>query len=346
MSGRPISIIGFGDVAEWAYAPALQAAGCDVRSIVEIHQQRRELATLMFPDAHVTTDVEDANLAGTTALILTPVPMHEAHIRQLATRGCNVFTEKPAACTADGWSRAQLATTSTGSNVVSAPFNHVTWSANVVREELGKRTSPVHIAADLSRDGPAWSGSLPEHRRWFFGPTSDPLWDLGIYGINPLTSWLGAPSTIGGSRSMSSMDVSIVDGDTSHEETLWSPHTVATLLWDDGSSAEFACQYRFHSKSTMQLSFDDTRIEFDPWSYDSPVVINRGGRIETVPPPSGVPEKYAHALGECFQLFENDAALQTHHKHVGLTIATIEALAALPQSSDVPALDRVSGKRA
>lgn len=337
-AGECVAIVGLGDVAERAYIPAMKELDLVIAAVLEPRIDRAVEAASLCPSAKVCGDLNMLDRLRlphrTLAVNLTPAPMHEQVIRELIERGFDVLTEKPATTSVDTWHRLAEEANDQGVALMSTPLNHLSWSSRHVADIIDNVTTPVRIAADFSREGPAPDGVLDRHRMWFFDTDQGPLWDLGIYGVNLLTHWLGMPDGVKGRRVATSRELTMVDANAQQREVTRSYEVDASLTWSSGHVARFQCGFRAPPVGcALEIERAGGVIHIDPWSYSSDLRTTSDSGEEVVTPPSTrETQKFVHGLQVALHMRNDFSLVARHQRQVARTIATLELLESLPVS--------------
>lgn len=190
-------LIGFGRIAEVLYGPYINKHYKEVH-ICEPNTTRHELIRSILPNAQIFSDLkqlEPASDSKSFAFNLVPGPSHEDISNKLLEKGWNVFTEKPAATSANTWNSMVKNAEEKGLVLLSAPITAYMPDVQKIKNQLNINAigdlSEVHLT--FFAGGPARGGFIDESRKWFFGEESCVIRDLGPYAISTLIHLLGEP---------------------------------------------------------------------------------------------------------------------------------------------------------
>jgi len=197
-----IGVIGAGDVAARDYLPAAVHRLGSAASIVAIASsdgvRARHLADRYeIPHAHAGFETILADRSIDAIVNLTPTSMHDAVNRATVAAGKHLYTEKPAALTAERIRTLAAAARLAGVTVAAAPsvmvFPQVQRARALVEaESIGQ----VWTATGQFIGGiPPWVGYESDPTP-FFSSSVGPLVDVGIYPLHALTGLLGPVSRV------------------------------------------------------------------------------------------------------------------------------------------------------
>ena len=192
-----IGVIGAGDVAVRDYFPAAALRLGAAASIVAVASSNgvraRHLAGLYdIPHAYAGFDTILADSSIDVIVNLTPTSMHNVINRATVAAGKHLYTEKPAALTADRIRALAAAAQRAGVTVAAAPsvivFPQVERARALVQAET---IGQVWTATGQFIGGiPPWAGYESDPAP-FFSSAVGPLVDVGIYPLHALTGLLG-----------------------------------------------------------------------------------------------------------------------------------------------------------
>lgn len=192
----PVVLVGFGRIAEVLYAPELVSRRDQV-TVVEPSAARRDAALAAIPGVRLLDELSGLPRAATetVALNLVPGPRHAEVTERLLDLGHHVFSEKPAARSAETWHRLVARAEENGCVLTAAPVSgHLADVEDLIgRVRSGEIGTPTEVHGTFIGAGPARRGYIDADRAWFFGPESCVIRDLAPYVVAPMVRLLGGP---------------------------------------------------------------------------------------------------------------------------------------------------------
>jgi predicted dehydrogenase len=183
-----VAFVGAGDVAEKLYAPTL-ADPVELAGAADLDADRARALVERFggrPYGSLDEILDDGDVD--VAVVLTPHDTHERLVRRALLAGKHVFSEKPLALTAEGARGLVGLAREQGVRLGAAPST--TWGEaqqtawKVLREGRLGRLRLAYAEVNWGRIESWHSSPQPFYE---FGP----LFDVGVYPLTVLTSFLG-----------------------------------------------------------------------------------------------------------------------------------------------------------
>lgn len=319
------AIVGFGNVAERFYLPALaNAPRHRLVAIVDPDPSRREIAhDLAGADVRVERSLAGlGHLEPGVALNLTPAHLHATTTRRLLHLGWDVFTEKPGAASAARWQSLTAFADDRSRVVVSAPTapygpTSAALAGLLDREDLGR---VVSARAEVAMGGPARRGWIEPDRAWYLHAGGGIVGDIGLYAFSYLVALFGPPATLRFASTPMHQEVRVGRDVVAAA----SPSAVgALLLWSHGVYATVDVAYRADRDPAARLEVHGTArsASVDLESVDGVVDLAPEGD----PPVPADGTKYELALDLVARAREDPAFRDRHWADVAAVLAITEA---------------------
>jgi predicted dehydrogenase len=200
MQHRPIKlgVLGAGNIAmnSGGYLPNLRLMPEKVElvAVADALFERAQAAqrALDIPHAYASLDEMLAQADVEAVLNLTSIPFHGATTLEILQAGKHCVCEKPVATSLEEADAIVEAANKGGLTLVCAPVIAILplylEIRRLIREGAIGRVAFARVRS--SHGGPA-SWAFPTDPTWFYQQGSGPLFDMGVYGIHMITSFLG-----------------------------------------------------------------------------------------------------------------------------------------------------------
>jgi predicted dehydrogenase len=212
-----VGVVGVGDVAQRDYLPefARLAERATLEGVMSRDAERASTAARRFGASRWTTSVEELLSWPEIDIVLnlTPAQVHEEVSLAAIHAGKHLYTEKPAAPTAQGIRNLLKAASARRVSVAAAPsvlvFPQVRLACNLLaRGDIGRVTSVTAIALG---GVPPWEGYISDPTP-FFQQGGGPLRDMGVYPLHAITGMLGPVANVLARSSRTIADFRISSG--------------------------------------------------------------------------------------------------------------------------------------
>lgn len=295
MTQIKLALLGCGDVAQRDYLPEFHRIA-DRARIVALCTRTPERMAAAQQQYDIPTGYTDYRqmLAETDAdavINLTPIQLHDATNRAILESGRHLYSEKPAASTAQVAAELAVLAQARQVHAVCAPsirlFPQMQYVARLLQAgEIG----PVYSARGYGHFGvPPWEG-YPSDPTPFFADGAGPMLDMGVYPLHALTALLGPVMRVTAFVTRVQESFTVTDGPHRglRVPVVAPDHWQVLLDFGRGCFASVAANAVVVETRCPPLEVHGLAgtIAFDPIYVQQPVeVLRRGQGWETLTPP-------------------------------------------------------------
>jgi predicted dehydrogenase len=276
-----VMLVGAGDVARKYYAPTL-APHVELAGIVDVDGERaRQLAFDFGGRPYASLDEALADDGVDVVVVLTTHDTHEELARRALGAGKHVFSEKPLALTPAGaWGLVELAH-DRGLRLGAAPSTFLGEAQQTARQVIREgRLGKLRLAYAEVNWGRIESWHPAPEPFYAVGP----LFDVGVYPLTVLASFLGSARRARGYGTVLLRERERLD--RSPFEVTTPDFGVALVEFDDvllRLTTNFYVGHHSRQRG-LELHGDDASLATDWYAFDAPVeVAPFGGAYEAVP---------------------------------------------------------------
>lgn len=214
---RKVAVIGCGMFANSQYLPfALREANCELVAAVDIVFERAESACRKYNIPNAYHDVYeliekcDFDIAIDSASIQAH---HEINMAVL-NAGKHLISQKPAAPTVEMLTKQIELAESKGLKFACAPIHPMRYDLNFAKQLIsdGAVGRAYYAKCNMSHGGPEYFQYRSADPSWFYEPGAGALVDMGVHGLQIVTTIFGAAESVACTAIISTPDREIRSG--------------------------------------------------------------------------------------------------------------------------------------
>ena len=196
-----VAVVGCGAFANWQYLPNIRKeANADIVAAVDIIPERAQKACEeynipnWYENVYELIEKCDFDIAIDAASIQAH---HEINMAVLKA-GKHLISQKPAAPTVAMLNEQIDAAKKSGVKFVCVPIHAMRYDLNIAKQMMADGTigRPYYAKCNLSHGGPEYFQYRDADPSWFFEPGAGALVDMGVHGLQIVTTLFGAAKRI------------------------------------------------------------------------------------------------------------------------------------------------------
>jgi UDP-N-acetyl-2-amino-2-deoxyglucuronate dehydrogenase len=267
-----VAVIGCGSFANGQYLPNVaKEANAEVVAAVDIIYERAERACRNFGIANAYSDVYellekcDFDIAIDSASIQAH---HEINIAVL-NAGKHLISQKPASPTIEGLTEQILLAEKKGVKFACAPIHPMRYDLNFAKQLInsGAIGRAYYAKCNMSHGGPEYFQYRDADPSWFYEPGAGALVDMGVHGLQIVTSLFGAAESVACTAAITTPERKVRSGrydGTKIKSDLLPDHYIITLRFPDNRIALVDSGFSQKASRAPQLEIfgDEGTISF------------------------------------------------------------------------------------
>lgn len=199
MSGKKwkVAVIGCGMFANGQYLPNIKKeANAECVAAVDIVFERAQAACEKYGIPHAYHDVYELieNCDFDIAIDAASIQAHHEINMAVLKAGKHLISQKPAAPTVEMLTEQIEAAKENGVKFVCVPIHPMRYDIAIAKQMMGDGTigNPYYVKCNLSHGGPEYFQYRDADPSWFFEPGAGALVDMGVHGLQIVTTIFGA----------------------------------------------------------------------------------------------------------------------------------------------------------
>ena len=192
-----VAVIGCGMFAHAQYLPNIKKeANAECVAVVDIVRERAVEASKMYNVPNVYGSVWELleNCDFDIAIDVASIQAHHEINMAVLSKGKHLISQKPAAPTVDELTEQIELAKKNKVKFVCVPIHPMRYDINIAKQMMADGTigNPYYAKCNLSHGGPEYFQYRDADPSWFFEPGAGALVDMGVHGLQIVTSIFGA----------------------------------------------------------------------------------------------------------------------------------------------------------
>lgn len=192
-----VAVVGCGMFANGQYLPNIKKeANAECVAAVDIVFERAQAAREKYGIPHAYHDVYELieNCDFDIAIDAASIQAHHEINMAVLKAGKHLISQKPAAPTVEMLTEQIEAAKENGVKFVCVPIHPMRYDIAIAKQMMGDGTigNPYYVKCNLSHGGPEYFQYRDADPSWFFEPGAGALVDMGVHGLQIVTTIFGA----------------------------------------------------------------------------------------------------------------------------------------------------------
>ncbi len=196
-----VAVIGCGMFSHAQYLPNIEKeAKAKCVAVVDVVEERAKEACEKYGIENYYTSVDELIENGDfdIAIDASSIQTHHEINMKIINAGKHLITQKPAAPTVELLTEQIEAAKKKGVKFVCVPIHPMRYDINIAKQLMKDNAigNPYYISCNLTHGGPEYFQYRDADPSWFFEPGAGALVDMGVHGLQIVTSIFGPAKKI------------------------------------------------------------------------------------------------------------------------------------------------------
>lgn len=196
-----VAVIGCGMFAHAQYLPNIRKeANADIVAAVDIVPERAQQACEQYdiPNWYASVDELIEKCDFDIAIDATSIQAHHEVNMAILGAGKHLISQKPAAPTVELLTEQIELAQKNNVKFNCAPIHPMRYDINIAKQMMKDGTigNPYYVRCDLTHGGPEYFQYRDADPTWFFEPGAGALVDMGVHGLQIITTLMGPAKEI------------------------------------------------------------------------------------------------------------------------------------------------------